>query len=178
MLAISVLTGLAFTSITIFAEGMPDWWYLDALANAFSVCNGIFLMFRFKEQWLPWIGVALVEAVMWILSGQFIMLILSVGYLMNSLYGLIKWHKYTKAHPNYNNSIINEIRNKRNQKKNNKNNELNSNENKIDSDAKVIENNSEDEKLSVVAESNNDKDNSEIANNDVKQDINTIESKN
>ena len=178
VLAISVLTGLAFTSITIFAEGMPDWWYLDALANAFSVCNGIFLMFRFKEQWLPWIGVALVEAVMWILSGQFIMLILSVGYLMNSLYGLIKWHKYTKAHPNYNNSIIYEIRNKRNQKKNNKNNELNSNENKIDSDAKVIENNSEDEKLSVVAESNNDKDNSEIANNDVKQDINTIERKN
>ena len=96
---------------------MPDWWYLDALANAFSVCNGLFLICRFKEQWLPWIGVALVEAVMWILSGQYIMLILSLGYLMNSLYGLIKWHKYTKAHPNANNSIIDEIKEHRRLKK-------------------------------------------------------------
>ena len=117
VLVVSVLTGILFTSISTIAEGMPDWWYLDALANAFSVCNGLFLICRFKEQWLPWIGVALVEAVMWILSGQYIMLILSLGYLMNSLYGLIKWHKYTKAHPNANNSIIDEIKEHRRLKK-------------------------------------------------------------
>lgn len=98
VLAVSVGTGLMFTSIGAIAEGMPDWWYLDALANTFSVCNGLFLIFRFKEQWIPWIGVALVEAVMWILSGQYIMLILSIGYLMNSLYGFIMWTKYVKKH--------------------------------------------------------------------------------
>lgn len=100
VLIVSVLTGLAFTSIGAIAEGMPDYWYLDALANAFSVCNGLFLIFRFKEQWVPWIGVALVEAVLWILSGQYIMLILSVGYLMNSLYGFIMWQRYIKKHNN------------------------------------------------------------------------------
>lgn len=99
VLIVSVVTGLLFTTIGALAESMPDWWYLDALANTFSVCNGLFLVFRFKEQWLPWIGVALVEAVMWILSGQYIMLVLSVGYLMNSLYGLLKWQKYIKTHP-------------------------------------------------------------------------------
>lgn len=99
VLIVSVVTGLLFTTIGALAEAMPDWWYLDALANTFSVCNGLFLVFRFKEQWLPWIGVALVEAILWILSGQYIMLVLSVGYLMNSLYGLIKWQKYIKTHP-------------------------------------------------------------------------------
>lgn len=100
VLILSVLTGLAFTSIGAIAESMPDYWYLDALANTFSVCNGLFLIFRFKEQWVPWIGVALVEAVLWILSGQYIMLILSVGYLMNSLYGFIMWQRYIKKHNN------------------------------------------------------------------------------
>ncbi len=99
VLVVSVVTGLLFTTIGALAESMPDWWYLDALANTFSVCNGLFLVFRFREQWLPWIGVAIVEAIMWILSGQYIMLVLSLGYLMNSLYGLIKWQQYIKKHP-------------------------------------------------------------------------------
>ena len=95
-LCVSVGVGLLFTKIGQIAEGLSDWWYLDALANTFSVCNGIFLLFRFREQWVPWIGVAIVEAIMWILSGQYAMLVLSVGYLMNSTYGFIRWTKYAK----------------------------------------------------------------------------------
>ena len=95
----SVITAI-IPGATAYESGLSSYWYLDALANTFSVCNGLFLVFRFKEQWIPWIGVALVEAIMWILSGQYIMLILSLGYLMNSTYGLIMWQKYIKAHPN------------------------------------------------------------------------------
>ncbi len=98
-LVVSVGVGAAFTGIGFIAEGLSDWWYLDALANTFSVCNGLFLLFRYKEQWIPWIGVALIEAVLWILSGQFIMLVLSLGYLMNSTYGFIRWSIYIKKHP-------------------------------------------------------------------------------
>ena len=100
MLCISVAVGALFTSIGAIAEGLSDWWYLDALANTFSVCNGLFLLFRYKEQWIPWIGVAIVEAIMWSLSGQYIMLILSLGYLMNSTYGFFKWQNYIKKHKN------------------------------------------------------------------------------
>lgn len=96
ILIISVAVGILFTSIGFIAEGLSDWWYLDALANTFSVCNGLFLLFRYREQWLPWIGVALVEATLWILSGQYIMLVLSLGYLMNSTYGFIMWTKYIR----------------------------------------------------------------------------------
>ena len=95
-LIISVGVGLLFTQIGSIAEGLSDWWYLDALANTFSVCNGLFLLFRFREQWVPWIGVAIVEAIMWVLSGQLAMLVLSLGYLMNSTYGFFRWTKYAK----------------------------------------------------------------------------------
>ncbi len=98
-LIISVGVGLLFTQIGSISEGLSDWWYLDALANTFSVCNGLFLLFRFREQWVPWIGVAIVEAVMWILSGQFAMLVLSLGYLMNSTYGFFRWSIYAKKNP-------------------------------------------------------------------------------
>mgnify|MGYP002625524347 CR=1 FL=1 len=96
-LIVSVGVGILFTQIGSIAEGLSEWWYLDALANTFSVCNGLFLLFRFREQWVPWIGVAIVEAIMWILSGQYAMLVLSVGYLMNSTYGFFRWTKYAKG---------------------------------------------------------------------------------
>ncbi len=101
----SVITAI-IPSATAYESGLSSYWHLDALANTFSVCNGLFLVLRFKEQWIPWIGVALVEAVMWILSGQYIMLILSLGYLMNSTYGLIMWQKYIKNHPSANSKQV------------------------------------------------------------------------
>lgn len=98
VLAISLLTGLFFTFIDTISFGLSDYWYLDAFANTFSVCNGLFLWLRYKEQWLPWYGVCICEAVLWILTGSWVMLILSVGYLTNTTYGLIKWSKYAKTH--------------------------------------------------------------------------------
>lgn len=99
VLALSVGVGFLFTRIDIVSQGLSEYWYLDALANAFSVCNGLFLLMRFKEQWIPWLGVAIVEAILWILHGQYIMLILSLGYIMNSIYGFVKWTKYIKTNP-------------------------------------------------------------------------------
>lgn len=106
VLLLSVGVGILFTRIDTIASGLSEYWYLDALANTFSVCNGLFLLMRFKEQWVPWLGVAIVEAVLWILSGQYIMLILSLGYIMNSIYGFIQWNKYIKANPNCKNETF------------------------------------------------------------------------
>ncbi len=106
VLAVSLGVGILFTQISAIAHELSEYWYLDALANAFSVCNGLFLLMRFKEQWAPWLGVAIVEAILWILSGQYIMLILSIGYIMNSIYGFIKWSKYIKANPKCNNETF------------------------------------------------------------------------
>lgn len=98
VLAASFVAAAIFTSVGFFAEGMSEYWYLDAIANTFSVCNGLFLWLRYKEQWIAWYGVCILEAIMWILSGSWVMLILTVGYITNTTYGLIKWHKYIKKH--------------------------------------------------------------------------------
>ena len=78
---------------------METWVnYLDALVSAVGMANGIFILLRLREQWIAWILDSIIEAIINILSGQFILLILKAGYLTNSIYGYIKWTKYIKEH--------------------------------------------------------------------------------
>lgn len=72
--------------------------YLDACASAVGIANGLFILFRYEEQWAAWIIEAILEGAINILSGQYVLLVLKLGYLTNSTYGLIKWRKYIRAH--------------------------------------------------------------------------------
>lgn len=72
--------------------------YLDACASALGIANGVFILLRFREQWIAWILTSIFEAAINILSGQYVLLVLKVGYLTNSTYGFIKWNKYIKSH--------------------------------------------------------------------------------
>lgn len=71
--------------------------YMDACATAVGVANGLFILFRFREQWIAWYIEAALEAAMNILAGQFVLLVLKVGYFTNTTYGYIKWTKYIKS---------------------------------------------------------------------------------
>lgn len=70
--------------------------YCDALASAVAVCNGLFILFRYKEQWVAWYINTALEIVMNIIMGQWILLVLKAAYLTNTTYGYIKWSKYIK----------------------------------------------------------------------------------
>ncbi len=70
--------------------------YLDACASAVGIANGLFILFRFREQWIAWYLSAALETVINILSGQFVLLVLKAGYFTNTTYGYIKWTKYIK----------------------------------------------------------------------------------
>lgn len=72
--------------------------YLDACASAVGIANGVFILLRYREQWVAWYISAILEAVINILSGQYVLLVLKVGYLTNTTYGYIKWTKYIKTH--------------------------------------------------------------------------------
>lgn len=72
--------------------------YLDACASAVGIANGLFIFFRLKEQWVAWITVSVLEALINILSGQWVLLPLKLGYFTNSVYGLSKWTRYIKEH--------------------------------------------------------------------------------
>ncbi len=72
--------------------------YIDACASAVGVANGLFIFFRLREQWIAWYVCALLESVINILSGQYVLLILKLGYFTNTTYGYIKWSRYIRSH--------------------------------------------------------------------------------
>lgn len=72
--------------------------YLDACASAVGIANGVFILLRYREQWIAWYIVAILETIINIMAGQWVLLILKAGYLTNTTYGYIKWTKYIKSH--------------------------------------------------------------------------------
>lgn len=72
--------------------------YLDACVSAVGIANGVFILLRYREQWIAWYICTILETIINILSGQYILLILKAGYLTNTTYGYIKWTKYIKQH--------------------------------------------------------------------------------
>ena len=80
--------------------------YLDACASAVGVANGLFIFFRLREQWIAWYICAILESIMNILAGQYVLLVLKLGYFTNTTYGYIKWSKYIKNHKIEENSLF------------------------------------------------------------------------
>jgi len=72
--------------------------YIDACASAVGIANGLFIFFRLEEQWIAWYLCAILESIINILSGQYVLLVLKLGYFTNTTYGYIKWNKYIKEH--------------------------------------------------------------------------------
>ena len=70
--------------------------YLDACVSAVGIANGVFIFLRLQEQWLAWYLSATLETIINILSGQYVLLILKLGYFTNTTYGYIKWNRYIK----------------------------------------------------------------------------------
>ena len=70
--------------------------YLDACVSAVGIANGVFILLRYREQWIAWYISSILEAIINILSGQYALLILKIGYLTNTTYGYIKWTQYIK----------------------------------------------------------------------------------
>lgn len=71
--------------------------YLDACASAVGIVNGVFILLRYREQWIAWYIVSILETVINIMAGQWILLVLKAGYLTNTTYGYIKWTKYIRS---------------------------------------------------------------------------------
>ena len=75
--------------------------YIDACCSAVGIANGLFILFRYREQWIAWYLCAALETAMNIIAGQWVLLVLKAGYFTNTTYGYIKWTKYIRN----NNSI-------------------------------------------------------------------------
>jgi len=94
-----ILSGLDISSDFIKDKNLETLIvYLDACASAVGIANGLFIFFRLQEQWIAWYVCAILETIMNILAGQYVLLILKLGYITNTTYGYIKWNKYIKNH--------------------------------------------------------------------------------
>ncbi len=80
--------------------------YMDACASAVGIANGLFIFFRLREQWIAWYICAALEAVMNILAGQYVLLVLKLGYFTNTTYGYIKWSRYIRTHKEDDKSLL------------------------------------------------------------------------
>ena len=74
--------------------------YLDAIAAGFGIANGILLLLRYSEQWYAWLITVALYIILDIMSGAYVLLVSEFAMLINTIYGIVKWHRYIKEHPN------------------------------------------------------------------------------
>lgn len=104
-----IIYGIMVFSVTIgylltFIPECEDT-YLDAFVSALGMANGILLLLRYNEQWYAWFAYLIFDAILWIISGHYIMLITIVAMMINTIYGFIKWLKYARKDTSYNSQV-------------------------------------------------------------------------
>lgn len=72
--------------------------FMDASSNCINLCGVVLMILRFKESWWLWLVNNIIDLIIWIITaidkgnGSIMMLLVSVGYLVINIYGVIKWH--------------------------------------------------------------------------------------
>lgn len=71
--------------------------FMDASSNSINLCGVILMNLRFKESWWVWLVNNFIDLSIWIITvidkgnGSIMMLLVSIGYLLLNIYGVIKW---------------------------------------------------------------------------------------
>ncbi len=75
---------------------------MDASSNCINLCGVILLNLRFKEAWWIWLVNNIIDLTIWTITvinkgnGSIMMLLVSIGYLLINIYGIIKWSMNAK----------------------------------------------------------------------------------
>ena len=67
--------------------------YLDAFTVALAVIAQLLMVWRYREQWFVWVVIDVASLAMFVMLGQWSMVIMYVSWTINALYG---WHNWTK----------------------------------------------------------------------------------
>ncbi len=82
--------------------------FMDASSNCINLCGVILMILRFKESWWLWLINNVIDLSIWIITfvnkgeGSFMMLLVSIGYLLINIYGIVKWNVEAKKGKNGN----------------------------------------------------------------------------
>lgn len=67
--------------------------FLDAVSTVPAFIAQFMLMFRYREQWIMWLVVDIATLILWISIGNIFMIAQYIFWIMNCIYGYIKWSK-------------------------------------------------------------------------------------
>jgi len=95
MVGAIVAFGFGVGALLTLIPGAEDT-YIDAFTSAVGMANGILILLRYNEQWIAWLITLILDAVLYVKSGSYIMLITVAAMLVNTIYGFVKWYLYTK----------------------------------------------------------------------------------
>lgn len=76
--------------------------FMDACSNCINLCGVIIMILRFKESWWLFLINNIVDLSIWIIAfinrgeGSTMMLLVSIGYLLINIYGMIRWNIHAK----------------------------------------------------------------------------------
>ena len=80
--------------------------FMDATSNCINLCGVILMILRFKESWWLWLINNIIDLIIWIITvinggeGSIMMLLVSIGYLLINIYGVLKWNIEAKKSKN------------------------------------------------------------------------------
>lgn len=80
--------------------------FMDAASNTINLCAVVLGILRFKECWWIWLINNVIDLIIWIITfiangnGSFMMLLVSIGYLLINIYGITKWNIEAKKNRN------------------------------------------------------------------------------
>lgn len=103
LVAVSVLTALTGYALERLGDPQP---YKDAATTVMSIAAQLLMVLAFAEQWVLWIATNIISVIMWLIlavqgeSQAYLMVLMWIFYLMNSVNGLRIWLKMAGGHSN------------------------------------------------------------------------------
>ena len=70
--------------------------YIDAFTVALAVIAQLLMVWRYREQWAVWIVIDVASLVMFVMLGQWSMVVMYVAWTINAFYGWYNWTKLNK----------------------------------------------------------------------------------
>lgn len=70
--------------------------YIDAFTVALAVIAQLLMVWRYREQWAVWIVIDAASLVMFVMLGQWSMVVMYVAWTINAFYGWYNWSKLQK----------------------------------------------------------------------------------
>ena len=70
--------------------------YIDAFTVALAVIAQLLMVWRYREQWAVWIVIDVASLVMFVMLGQWSMVVMYVAWTINAFYGWYNWTKLAK----------------------------------------------------------------------------------